>query len=712
MFFAAIDKEKRGRSKTVIEGIIKPAAIIGSAILLILYQDSPWLIISTVSLSGWLMFYFGKKIQNTYIRTLTTGATYQKSNLNYNLYSTLAQNLASHEIKDMTALLTNYDSYERDIKRFLVNILLHSDEKDLEALVVQIARKETDLGIMKIIARSCGELSTIPRTQIISHYLTVSKPEVYNQLLLSLFYNDIPIDDYRDTIWSRFILTENPRDKYYAILALSTHSVVDKSWARTYFSSLISEPDTPFQERQYGIMGLLHLRKHGISEEVLNNLGYFDNEKVSHIVDAIFTKANDMELERLLYLCQYFETTKRRIIIKKLRTLPRDKVVVLNNFIKEYPQAAINPQIIEALVALRTKYYQSISPHEWSHYHGIRAYAQAQCEKAYLKASVYYTACTKVPHIKKSPVTNLMEEYLRGELLDAGHTVFNTLVILEGASFLTKARQEFSLYDSDDRASLVELIEMLPNSSLKDILIPILEDSPWKTYSEVGQRFFNITAGTELFFETTNRWHQKVVLLWHYTYFSYTETTAAQAKRFFKQMENKNLYIIEKVLDETTKEGDLKRETLEIVEKIIFFKTIAIFKNVLAKDLVHIAEQARLLHCKPGEIVSRQGDKAVHLFLIYEGTLDIIQNVGQPHSKHMSSRTTGESYGEAGALSRGIRRASAVARDNCTLFVIEYSDLRKAMTSTPSMAESFIRFMGQKILDKESIHEERKREDF
>jgi hypothetical protein len=250
---------------------------------------------------------------------------------------------------------------------------------------------------------------------------------------------------------------------------------------------------------------------------------------------------------------------------------------------------------------------------------------------------------------------------------------------------------------------LVELIEVLPNSGLKDMLIPILEESSWKTYYEVGQRFFNIHGHSELFFDTPHSWYTIIILLWHGKHFKKLPNKPAIQKAVFSLRESPIPQIAYPAQHFETycNGGTMESEALTIVERVLFFKKCDLFSNVLSKDLVHIAEKAKLLTYAPGQLVSRQGDKAIHIFLIEEGSVDIIQNHGKPHEELIETLHPFQTYGEAGALSRGIRVKSAVARKKSRIYVIEYSEIRKTIATTPSLSDSIIRYMGRKILTRE-----------
>ncbi|MGM0443286.1 MAG: cyclic nucleotide-binding domain-containing protein [Fibrobacterota bacterium] len=702
MFFAVIDAEKRGRAKTVIEGVIKPTAIMTSAVLLMLYSDNIWLILGTITISAWVMLHYGRKIRNTYINTLTTGATYKKNSINYNLYMNLAVNLGSTDIQGMIQIAEDYADYSTDIKRFIVRIFLHSKERDLEALVVDIARNERDYGVLKIIADQCGSLTDIPRARILKILLSSENSKVINAAFYSLYRaNKLP-GEYRELVWSRFIMAGSNEDKLYSALLIAQQSSGDRSWATSFFQSLLTPENTP-GDMARGLMGLLELHSGEYEEKVIESIHLFSNAHLMYIVEKLLRRSSKIQIEKLLSLTEHLEESKRHIIINKLVEIPRDKVETLNRYITENPESFLNRGLVAMLREIREKQGRDADQEEWKSFYGIRTFTQKITERAYYKASAYYRIISECGPLPDRDVRHLLEEYLFNELLDAGNLLFDALVVLEGASYLINARREFSVYDSEDRAALIELIELLPQSSLKDILIPILEDSDWETFCEVGQRFFNVACETGSFLDTADTWYQKVAIFWHYTYFRDIPFARKGRSRISKLKYSDDSAVAEMSREfERLCQGEpMETEAFKIVEKVLFFKKCSIFADVQSRDLVHVAEKSRLMVYDTGDVISRQGDKAVHIFLIVSGRIRVITDYGKKSEVTLDIRSEGESYGESGALSRGIRIASAVAETPCTLYVLEYRDLRRIISRTPALAESFIRFMGGKVMDRE-----------
>jgi CRP-like cAMP-binding protein len=104
-----------------------------------------------------------------------------------------------------------------------------------------------------------------------------------------------------------------------------------------------------------------------------------------------------------------------------------------------------------------------------------------------------------------------------------------------------------------------------------------------------------------------------------------------------------------------------------------------------------------LVHFKPGEQLFSAGDQADKLYVVQQGTVEMVDaSTGQA----FAAVSAGQSFGEQALLPGGIRSASAVARDEVTCLFIEAESLRSLLEKqSPILAPMF-----EALLLQQSMH--------
>jgi CRP-like cAMP-binding protein len=112
-------------------------------------------------------------------------------------------------------------------------------------------------------------------------------------------------------------------------------------------------------------------------------------------------------------------------------------------------------------------------------------------------------------------------------------------------------------------------------------------------------------------------------------------------------------------------------------------KNFYLLRGVASNDLQAVDAIADRKFYIAGDLVYSEGDVADALFIIETGTVDIV-----PRGKEMVFATVGsdQGFGEFGFFERGIRPASAFARERTYLLRISYEGLSKLLAERPGLA--------------------------
>jgi CRP/FNR family cyclic AMP-dependent transcriptional regulator len=101
-------------------------------------------------------------------------------------------------------------------------------------------------------------------------------------------------------------------------------------------------------------------------------------------------------------------------------------------------------------------------------------------------------------------------------------------------------------------------------------------------------------------------------------------------------------------------------------------RRVPIFEDLGGRDLDRIK---RILHCREygqDEVVFLQGQPGLGMYIIQEGTVEIVAG---PDKCHLAELCSGEFFGELALLDDSQRTATAIARTYCKLLCLFQPDL-------------------------------------
>jgi len=112
--------------------------------------------------------------------------------------------------------------------------------------------------------------------------------------------------------------------------------------------------------------------------------------------------------------------------------------------------------------------------------------------------------------------------------------------------------------------------------------------------------------------------------------------------------------------------------------------------------LMGLAEITQCRFYKNGTLISREGELSDHLYIVGKGSLKIIKTKNNVKTI-LSILREGETYGEIGLFSKSPRSASAIANEDCKLWVIQRSELKRFLLEMPEIAYNFLEMFSEKL---------------
>ncbi len=120
-----------------------------------------------------------------------------------------------------------------------------------------------------------------------------------------------------------------------------------------------------------------------------------------------------------------------------------------------------------------------------------------------------------------------------------------------------------------------------------------------------------------------------------------------------------------------------------------------VFADVPVEDLAPLAANLKPLRAAAGEVLMRQGERAVSFSIITSGRVEI-RHVGPGGQVVEAELSAGTIFGEIALLRNAFRTATAIAKDEVCGYV-GYNDAFECMLAVPAIADRMVRTARQRL---------------
>jgi protein lysine acetyltransferase len=120
-----------------------------------------------------------------------------------------------------------------------------------------------------------------------------------------------------------------------------------------------------------------------------------------------------------------------------------------------------------------------------------------------------------------------------------------------------------------------------------------------------------------------------------------------------------------------------------------------VFADIPAQDLAALAANLELLHAVAGQVLMRQGERAVSFSIITSGQVEV-RHVGPDSEVVITQLSPGAIVGEIALLRDAPRTATVIAKDDVSGYV-GYEAAFECMLALPVMAERMVRTARQRL---------------
>lgn len=112
-------------------------------------------------------------------------------------------------------------------------------------------------------------------------------------------------------------------------------------------------------------------------------------------------------------------------------------------------------------------------------------------------------------------------------------------------------------------------------------------------------------------------------------------------------------------------------------------KSIPIFGGLNGRELKKVEQIAHLRNYRAQEVVFRQNEPGVGMYVIRSGKVDIVHNLGKSSTRHLAHLGAGDFFGEMALWDETPRSASAVAAEPSELIGLFRPDLLDLIERNP-----------------------------
>jgi hypothetical protein len=132
---------------------------------------------------------------------------------------------------------------------------------------------------------------------------------------------------------------------------------------------------------------------------------------------------------------------------------------------------------------------------------------------------------------------------------------------------------------------------------------------------------------------------------------------------------------------------DGQAPALEIImERLLSLRKVSLFSQMSLDQLETIDGLMIESQFLANEVIFREGDPGSELYLIIQGTVDIVKDYGTDQSANLSRLGEGSCFGEIAVLDESPRSATAVAAEDCTVLGLGGDRFKELIYDMPEIA--------------------------
>ena len=140
---------------------------------------------------------------------------------------------------------------------------------------------------------------------------------------------------------------------------------------------------------------------------------------------------------------------------------------------------------------------------------------------------------------------------------------------------------------------------------------------------------------------------------------------------------------------------------LTIIDKMIFLRRMSLFASMTLEQLRVLSAHLEHEHWLSGEVIFVDGDLSQELYLIVSGEIAIVKAYREPGERVLNTLRPGDFFGEMAIFEGAPRSATAVAKKEAELLVLQPTAFRLAIYQKPDVSFEMFRVLSARLRRRE-----------
>ncbi|MBN1576645.1 MAG: cyclic nucleotide-binding domain-containing protein [Chitinispirillaceae bacterium] len=697
MFFAAFAKERRGRAKTLLDGIVKPAAIFASGIVLVSCNNRLDVLSAMIVCNGVLLcsiVYFLRRVYRTTIMH-ESGAPLE--------IGTIIEEAGQREDGELYQLIGNYaQTKEFDLRAVAIHLLKQLGTDQALAMLQKIYDREHDIRLKEMIARSMSVFFGYQTKPFIERLLHENNRRIRANTIYALNRMHCNWKRHLKEIIAPLLFENNRRIQLEAARFLwwygSSH---ERNTVLHFLQNLLDSQNT--DRRSAGLYLAGSIKAPGWESTLLTNLNTASLQVYSKSIEILFKNASEEVVQKTL---DKIDSLSRRHISAAGKILEAEGRRLWETLATFLPRAR-NRRLIFEIVACLSKIADTIrasgaSIHlEKEVIEVLQQWILKELELVYRDA---YHFNRFVETDRRIPSWKILESALREKQTRLCIWALSAMVLSDTKGIMLWRHTEMNINEIEHRNDLIEVFESVSQEKTGSLVLPLLKQESWDTLSKIGKTHFHFNYNhppdalcTFLTSENTVTALSALSVVEKKLKEYSINNDIEEALGMLVHKKNELIASAAQNLLERKNGAAISRgKAFELLENVLFIKQTSLFHTISADKLLRLVEIARLVVYQQGEVVSTEGKVADQLYIVKSGGMRVEKTIDGGRVL-VAVVKPGETYGEIGLFSRAVRETSATAQEKSEIYIIKGSDIRRLIKETPEVALRLLESVSKRL---------------
>ena len=129
---------------------------------------------------------------------------------------------------------------------------------------------------------------------------------------------------------------------------------------------------------------------------------------------------------------------------------------------------------------------------------------------------------------------------------------------------------------------------------------------------------------------------------------------------------------------------------------------VPLFSQLSRKDLKRLAKGTVSRHSSKGEVIVKEGERAVAFYLILSGRVEVVKGADGASPRVLNTLGPGDFFGEMALLDGYLRSASVRALEDTECLVLSRWDFLAELRSSPYIAVQMLPVLSRRLREAES----------